>query len=84
MVGATCTAWGVTLYQALTGEVPFRVAPHMVTRSRIRDDQPRPPRRLNDRVPRDLETICLKAMAKEPSRRYASARDLADDLRRYG
>ena len=46
-------------------------------------DEPRPPRRLNDRIPRDLETICLKAMAKEPARRYATAQDLADDLRRW-
>src|SRR5690348_3132960 len=46
-------------------------------------DEPRPPRRLNDRIPRDLETVCLKAMAKEPNRRYATARELAEDLRRY-
>src|SRR5262249_17237335 len=46
-------------------------------------DEPRPPRRLNDAVPRDLETVCLKAMAKEPSRRYQSAGELADDLRRW-
>ena len=51
--------------------------------SRSSDDEPRPPRRLNDAIPRDLETICLKAMAKEPHRRYASADDLADDLRRW-
>jgi roadblock/LC7 domain-containing protein len=47
-------------------------------------DEPRPPRSLNDRVPRDLETICLKAMAKEPNRLYATGRDLGDDLRRFG
>src|SRR5581483_1221079 len=47
------------------------------------DDEPRPPRRLNDKIPRDLETICLKAMAKEPSRRYAAARELGEDLRRW-
>src|SRR5205807_10471843 len=46
-------------------------------------DEPRPPRRLNDKVPRDLETIALKAMAKTPARRYGSAKELADDLRRY-
>jgi serine/threonine-protein kinase len=73
---------GVTLYEALTGEVPFRGAPHMVLRQ-VLSDEPRMPRRLNDAVPRDLETVCLKAMAKEPHRRYASAADLRDDLRRW-
>ena len=46
-------------------------------------DEPRSAAALNDRIPRDLETICLKAMAKEPGRRYATARELADDLRRW-
>jgi hypothetical protein len=46
-------------------------------------EEPVSPRRLNDRVPRDLETICLKAMSKEPSQRYATAADLADDLQRW-
>jgi hypothetical protein len=50
----------------------------------VLDDEPRPPRALNDRVPRDLETVCLKAMAKAVGRRYASAVELADDLRRFG
>jgi tetratricopeptide (TPR) repeat protein len=49
----------------------------------VQFEEPRPPRRLNDRIPRDLETICLKAMAKEPARRYPSARELAEDLRRW-
>ncbi len=73
---------GVTLYEAITGEVPFHGALHMVLQQ-VCDDEPRPPRRLNDQVPRDLETICLKAMAKEPARRYATARDFAEDLRRW-
>jgi tetratricopeptide (TPR) repeat protein len=73
---------GVTMYEALTGEVPFRGVAHMV-HQQILQDEPRPPRRLNDQIPRDLETICLKALAKEPSRRYGSARDMADDLGRY-
>lgn len=73
---------GVTLYEALTGEVPFVGAPHMVLRQ-IETDEPRPPRQLNDAVPRDLETICLKAMEKDVARRYQSARELGDDLRRW-
>lgn len=49
----------------------------------VQFDEPRAPRRLDDRIPRDLETICLKAMAKEPSRRYQTAAELADDLDRF-
>ncbi len=73
---------GVTLYEALTGEPPFRGALHLVLRQ-IQQDEPRPPRQLNDAVPRDLETVCLKAMAKEPARRYPGAADFAADLRRW-
>ena len=49
----------------------------------VLQEEPRPPRRLNDRIPRDLENICLKAMSKEPERRYRAAAELAEDLRRY-
>jgi WD40 repeat protein len=73
---------GVMLYQMLTGEVPFRGNQRMLLHQ-VLHDEPRAPRRLNDAIPRDLETVCLKAMAKEPGRRYATAGDLADDLRRY-
>jgi hypothetical protein len=49
----------------------------------VLNEEPRPPRRINDKVPRDLETICLKGLRKDPRQRYASAQDLADDLQRY-
>ena len=73
---------GAMLFQLLTGELPFRGTPRMLLHQ-VLNDEPRTPRSLNDRVPRDLETICLKAMAKEPDRRYQAAHALADDLNRY-
>jgi WD40 repeat protein/tRNA A-37 threonylcarbamoyl transferase component Bud32 len=73
---------GVVLYQLLTGELPFRGTKRMLL-YQVLHDEPRPPRRLNDKIPRDLETICLRAMAKEPARRYATAEDLAEDLQRF-
>src|SRR5207244_9877802 len=73
---------GVILYELLTGELPFRGNTRMLLHQVLHDD-PRPPRSLNDRIPRDLDTICLVAMAKEPPRRYQSAQALAADLRRY-
>jgi eukaryotic-like serine/threonine-protein kinase len=73
---------GVVLYELLTGERPFRGNRRMLI-LQVMDDEPRPPRQLNDKIPRDLETICLKAMAKSPGRRYSSAQELAEDLRRF-
>ena len=73
---------GVVLYQLLCGELPFRGSKMMVLHQ-LQFEDPAPPRRVNDRVPRDLETICLKALAKAPSRRYPTAGELALDLRRY-
>jgi tRNA A-37 threonylcarbamoyl transferase component Bud32/ribosomal protein S27E len=73
---------GVILYELLTGELPFRGNQRMLLHQVLHDD-PRPPRSLNDRVPRDLETICLKAMSKTPGRRYGSALEMAEDLRRF-
>src|SRR5205085_187539 len=73
---------GVVLYELLTGERPFGGNRRLLI-LQVLQDEPRPPRQLNDKVPRDLETICLKAMAKAPARRYAGAAQLADDLRRW-
>jgi WD40 repeat protein/tRNA A-37 threonylcarbamoyl transferase component Bud32 len=73
---------GVILYQLLTGELPFRGNARMLLHQ-VLHDEPRPVRSLNDRVPRDLETVCLQSMGKEPARRYQTAGDLAADLRRF-
>ena len=73
---------GVVLYQMLSGELPFRGTPRILL-MQVLNDEPRRPRSLNEHVPRDLETICLKAMAKEPTRRYASAAKMAEDLHRF-
>ena len=73
---------GVVLYELLTGTLPFHGNVQVILNQVLNDD-PKPPRKLNDRTPRDLETISLKAMAKEPGRRYATAGELAADLRRY-
>src|SRR5262249_33655947 len=73
---------GVVLYELLTGEWPCRGAKAMILYQVLTED-PRPPRQLNARVPRDLETVCLKCLHKEPHRRYSRARELADDLRRF-
>lgn len=75
-------ALGVTLYEMLVGEPPFRGPPIEIVRQLL-DDEPRPPRQLDATLPRDLETIVLTAMAKEPHRRYPAAVDFAGDLRRW-
>ena len=73
---------GVILFELLTGEVPFRGNQRMMV-VQILQDEPPSPRKLQARIPRDLETICLKCLDKDPVRRYTTARAVADDLRRY-
>src|SRR5437868_6998557 len=72
---------GVVLYELLTGRPPLQAATTQDTLRVIRFEEPHAPRRLNAKIPRDLETICLKCLEKEPRRRFATAQSLADELR---
>ncbi|HWB10901.1 MAG TPA: protein kinase [Pirellulales bacterium] len=74
---------GVVLYELLTGRVPLQGTTTLETLALVRSEEPVSPRRLQPQIPRDLETICLKCLGKEPSGRYASAAALADDLHNF-
>ena len=72
---------GVVLYELLTGRRPFRGDSHLEVMEQITTTEPRPPRQIDDTIPKELERICLKALSKRASERYTTARDMADDLR---
>jgi serine/threonine protein kinase len=82
MSAPTCIPWA-TLYELLTLEPAFPGQEREELLRQIAQEEPTAPRRLNPALPADLETIVLKALAKSPEERYATAQELADDLRRF-
>jgi serine/threonine protein kinase len=74
---------GVVFYELLTGRPPFRADSRAELLELIATAEPRPPRQVDDAIPKELERVCLKALAKRAADRYTTARDMAEDLRRF-
>jgi serine/threonine protein kinase len=74
---------GVVCYELLTGRRPFQADSQDELREQIISREPRPPRQIDDAIPKELDRICLKTLSKRASERYSAARDMAEDLRHF-
>src|SRR5262249_41234458 len=74
---------GVVFYESLTGRRPFQANSQEELLEQITQVEARPPRQIDDRIPKELERICLKALSKRSSERYTTARDMGDELRHF-
>ena len=83
MPGPTSTRWGLTLYELLTLRPGFESSDRLKLIEQIKTEEPPKPRSVDARIPRDLETIVLKAIEKDPKARYQTAEVMGEDLRRF-
>ncbi len=74
---------GATLYECLTGRPPFRGETREMTQQMVLHTEPKPPSQLRPEIPKDLEAVCLRCLAKDPAQRFPTAQELADELRRW-
>ena len=74
---------GVVLYELLTGKRPFRGDSLLEVLESIKTTEPRPPRQIDDTIPKELERICQKSLSKRASERYSTAKDMAEDIRLF-